>query len=77
MHHNVVDGAPMWLFIHSRDIHDELIESNWHRDASGEKNVGTRTVVRNNTAVPHGAPFPPEALAVMAAAGPAWWAGPR
>ena len=73
---NVVNDVPEWLHVWTSSIHDELIDFNWS-DQTYEINKGTRCVERNNTFIKPGDAFPPEAQAIMAASGPAWWTGSR
>lgn len=73
---NVVHNVPEWLHIWTPSIHDELVDWNWS-DQTYQDVHGTNITLRNNTFIVPGDAFPPEAMAVMAASGPAWWTEPR
>jgi len=46
-------------------------------DTSNAVNKGTNCTLLNNTIVPAGQPWPPEAQAIIDAAGPLWMHGPK
>lgn len=67
-HHNVVNGGPEWLHIWTPSIHDIIVEFCWTNQPYMDEH-GTNITMRNNTILAAGQAFPPEAQAIMLAAG--------